>query len=190
MKVTQYIALLLFVSLTLCACSMNSDWRTASRESAGIAPDPSSDTEAVVHVYGADAFGWRGWFAIHTWIATKRSAEPEYTIYDAVGWRSYRGQPVVAAYNDLPDRYWYGSRPTLIKEHRGKDVDKLIDKIEQAVKDYPWKNEYHAFPGPNSNTFVAWIGKRVPSLGLELPFSAIGSGYANQDKTNFESKTE
>jgi hypothetical protein len=35
------------------------------------------------------------------------------------------------------------------------------------------------FPGPNSNTFVAWIGLQVPQLGLELPFSAIGSGFAD-----------
>jgi len=42
---------------------------------------------------------------------------------------------------------------------------------------YPWKTTYKAFPGPNSNTFTAWIAKQVPELELDLPFSAIGSGY-------------
>jgi hypothetical protein len=175
---TSFIPLLL-MAVTLSSCSMKQDWRTASRDSAGIAPDPASVNEAIIHIYGADAWGWRGWFAIHTWVATKRSDESEYTVFDAVGWRNYRGQAVVASQKDIPDRYWYGSKPILIKEHRGKGVDKLIDKIEQAVADYPWKDEYQAFPGPNSNTFVAWIGKRVPELELELPFSAIGSGYVN-----------
>ena len=36
-----------------------------------------------------------------------------------------------------------------------------------------------AFPGPNSNTFTAWIAKKVPELELDLPFTAIGSGYGN-----------
>ncbi|WP_232465235.1 DUF3750 domain-containing protein [Oleiphilus messinensis] len=30
-----------------------------------------------------------------------------------------------------------------------------------------------------SNTFPAWIAQQVPELELELPFSAIGSGWAN-----------
>ena len=54
---------------------------------------------------------------------------------------------------------------------------KLIDEVENAAKIYPWKTSYKAFPGPNSNTFTAWIAKNVPELELELPFSAIGSGY-------------
>lgn len=50
--------------------------------------------------------------------------------------------------------------------------------VNRAAKDYPWPDTYKAFPGPNSNTFTAWIGKRVPELGLELPFTAIESGNA------------
>jgi hypothetical protein len=56
-------------------------------------------------------------------------------------------------------------------------VDALIDAVDRAAREYPLPREYRAFPGPNSNTFVAWIGHRVPQLGLDLPFSAIGSGY-------------
>jgi hypothetical protein len=64
-----------------------------------------------------------------------------------------------------------------LKEHRGPGVDRLIDEIDRAAREYPWKNTYKAFPGPNSNTFVAWIARQVPELELELPFSAIGSGF-------------
>jgi hypothetical protein len=53
-------------------CSrLSGDWATASRQSAGIAPDPALTREAVVQVYGARAFRWRGAFAVHTWIAVK-----------------------------------------------------------------------------------------------------------------------
>jgi len=160
-------------------CSSGKDWRTASRESAGIAPDPVATEEAVLLVYGANAWGWRGWFAIHTWIAAKRTGEEAYTVYDVVGWRGYRGQSVMRIGRDLPDRYWYGEKPKVIQEHRGEGVDALIDAVDKAAREYPWKREYKAFPGPNSNTFIAWIGKQVPELGLRLPLRAIGSGFVN-----------
>ncbi|NIR49118.1 DUF3750 domain-containing protein, partial [candidate division KSB1 bacterium] len=102
-----------------------------------------------------------------------------YVVYDVVGWRQHHGRPVLRMTRDHPDRYWYGEPPKLLKEHRGAEVDGLIDAVEQAVKSYPWKNEYRAFPGPNSNTFTAWVAKEVPQLELDLPFAAIGSGYAN-----------
>jgi len=179
-NVIKYLKLLpvLFIAgILLTACS-DKDWRTASRESAGIAPDPATTHEAVLQVYGARAWGWRGWFAIHTWIAAKRTGEDYYTVYDVVGWRSHHNKPVMLVRQDIPDRLWYGEMPKIIKEYRGKGVDDLIDSVEQAAQDYPWKTDYKVFPGPNSNTFTAWVAKQVPELDLKLPFTAIGSGYA------------
>lgn len=169
---------MLLISVLLTNCS-GQDWRTASRESSGIAPDPALTKEAVVQVYGAKAWGWRGWFAIHTWIAAKRSNEAAYTVYDVVGWRGRHGEPVLRISRDLPDRFWFGEKPQILKTHTGPDVDKMIDEIDRAARAYPWKTTYTVFPGPNSNTFTAWIAKQVPELGLELPFTAIGSGYVN-----------
>ena len=156
------------------------DWRTASREPAGLAPDPAQTREAVLQVYGASTWGWRGWFAIHTWFAAKPTDETSYTVYEVVGWRQRQGLPVVRIEQDLPDRYWYGERPRLLKEFRGAGVDELITAVDRAARTYPWPDTYTAFPGPNSNTFTAWIARQVPSLALELPFSAIGSGYVSQ----------
>ena len=50
-----------------------------------------------------------------------------------------------------------------------------------AAERYPWANEYTLVPGPNSNTFPAWIGLQVPELELNMPFRAIGSGYADTE---------
>lgn len=163
--------------LLVAGCSPGKDWRTASREPAGIAPDPLLTEEPVLQVYGADAWGWRGWFAIHTWIAAKRTGETSYRVYDVVGWRGRNGQPVMRVARDVPDRYWFGERPVLLKEHRGPGVDTLIDAVDRAARDYPWKTTYRVFPGPNSNSFTGWIARQVPELALDLPLSAIGSGY-------------
>ena len=179
MSQLQRLLFFLLLFAMVAGCSSDKDWRFANRNSAGIAPDPATTREAVLHVYGADAWGWRGWFAIHTWIAAKRTGDSAYTIYDVVGWRSRQGQPVVRIFEDIPDRYWYGAEPRVLQQHRGDGVDRLIDAVDKAARTYPWKSTYKIFPGPNSNTFTAWIAKQVPELDLDLPLSAIGSGYVN-----------
>lgn len=173
----KMVFVLILATLLLAGCFSGKDWRTASRESAGIAPDPLKTSEAVLQVYGASTWGWRGWFAVHTWIAAKHTGETAYTVYEVIGWRLNRGLPVVRIEKDLPDRYWYGERPRLLKEHRGAGVDNLITAVDKAAHAYPWPNIYKVFPGPNSNTFTAWVAQQVPALELQLPFSAIGSGY-------------
>jgi uncharacterized protein DUF3750 len=41
----------------------------------------------------------------------------------------------------------------------------------------PSTNEYQLWPGPNSNTFMAYIGRKVPELQMDLPATAIGKDY-------------
>jgi len=169
----------IFVVLLLNACT-NTNWRTASREPAGLASAPSADSRAIIEFYAADAFSWRGWFAVHPWIAIKEENATEYSVYEVIGWQVKRGKSAIRHYQTpTPDRYWYGSKPELLLSIKGDKASKLIPKIQAAIALYPWVNEYSVFPGPNSNTFVAWIGLQVPELELTLPFSAIGSGYAN-----------
>jgi len=152
-------------------------WRTASRVSAGIAPDPAATPEAVIQVYGARAFSWRGYFGIHTWIAVKSTNASTYTIYEVLGWRQRSQLPVLAIYDQIPDRYWYGNTPVLLADKRGKDVDALIKRIDQAALEYPYSKRYTMWPGPNSNTFTAWISRAIPELELSLPSTAIGKDY-------------
>ena len=175
MKHFTIICLLLFVN----ACS-NNDWRTASREPAGIAATPNEESRAVIEFYAADAFSWRGWFAVHPWIAIKEEQASEYSVYEVTGWQVKRGLPAVRHYQTkTPDRYWFGSKPELLLSIKGEKAAELIPKIKAAIAEYPWMDEYSIFPGPNSNTFVAWVGLQVPELELQLPFNAIGSGYAD-----------
>lgn len=168
--------LITICSLFLLGCS-NNDWRSTTRASAGIAPDPKTTPEAVLQVYGADVYGWRGIFAIHTWISVKPANADRYTVYEVVGWRTRRGLPALSIRQDLPDRHWFGAEPELLLDHRGEKAERLITEVDSAARRYPWAMEYTLFPGPNSNTFPAWIAREVPELELDLPFSAIGKGY-------------
>jgi hypothetical protein len=165
----------------LSACAKN-DWRTASRAPAGIASAPDEESRAIVEFYAADAFSWRGWFAVHPWVAIKPEYAQEYEVYEVTGWQVKRGLPAIRQYQTTtPDRYWFGSAPKLLLSIKGKKATELIPKIKIAIASYPWVDEYSIFPGPNSNTFIAWIGLQVPELELMLPYNAIGSGYADQD---------
>ncbi|WP_244095803.1 DUF3750 domain-containing protein [Rhodoferax ferrireducens] len=129
---------------------------------------------AIVQVYAAPTYGWRGYFAVHPWIIYKRRGETAYTRYDVVGWRAPQVLPRNYA---LPDGLWYGAPPELLVDHRGKDAESMIDDIEAAMLSYPYAGRYRSYPGPNSNTFLAHIGRQVPALKLDLPANAIGKDY-------------
>ena len=154
-----------------------SDWRTASREPAGLAPDPATTPEAVVQVYSARAVSWRGWFGVHTWIAVKPSNAHEFTVHEVMGWRLQRTGTALVARNRPADGYWFGNRPELLGDIRGPGVDAIIQRIEAAAKEYPYPARYHVWPGPNSNTFTAFVLRKVPELRVDLPPTAIGKDY-------------
>jgi hypothetical protein len=52
-----------------------------------------------------------------------------------------------------------------------------LPQVLAAVASYPYPESYTTWPGPNSNTFVAHVGREVPELGLVLPVTAIGKDY-------------
>jgi hypothetical protein len=153
------------------------DWRTASRVPVGLAPDPATTHEAVVQVYAARALSWRGYFAVHPWVAVKRTGAHAFTVYEVNGWRLGRAGTSVLASNRPPDGRWFGNRPELLADRRGAGVDELIDRIEAAVGSYPWKATYRVWPGPNSNTFAAHVLRAAPELRVDLPPTAIGKDY-------------
>ncbi len=74
--------------------SFGNDWRTADRSSTGIAPDPSIAQEAIVQVYSARAFNWRGIFAVHNLIATKPNKASQFTIHEVMGCRVWSDEPL------------------------------------------------------------------------------------------------
>jgi len=153
------------------------DWRTASREPAGLAPDPATTPEAVVQIYAARTVGWRGYFGVHTWIAAKPSHADEFTVYEVIGYRLHNTGNVVVVRQRTPDGYWFGNRPELLRDVRGPGVDDIIHRIEAAAQRYPYATQYHVWPGPNSNTFTAFVTREVPELRVDLPPNAIGKDY-------------
>src|SRR5215475_15443528 len=173
--------LLLLLFLAGVGCSglerVTGRWWELRGDSSEQAPDPAATSEAVIQVYAARAVGWRGILAVHTWIAVKPSGAPTYTRYEVMGFGVGRGASAIRVNRTGPDNYWFGSRPDLLVDRRGSGVDELITEVEAAVKAYPYPSSYRTWPGPNSNTFTAYVARAVPELRLDLPPTAIGKDY-------------
>lgn len=153
------------------------NWRTANRESAKIAPLPNEYKDAVVQVYAARAYGWRGLFAVHTWIAIKDKDARKYKVYQVLGWRSFFGQLPLSIQEDIPDRMWFGQKPDILQDIRGVMAEKIINKIDHVARSYPWQRHYVLWPGPNSNTFTAYMARKIPELHFVMPPIAVGKDY-------------
>jgi uncharacterized protein DUF3750 len=184
MRMLQTLTLLLLAIVAIAAACWllvggagAQDWRTASREPVGLAPDPATTPEAVLQVYAARAWGWRGYFGVHTWIAVKPARAHSYTVYEVIGWRLRSSDTAVAIQQRAPDARWFGSVPDLLAERRGAAVEDLIARIDQAARAYPYPASYSVWPGPNSNTFTAYVTRAVPELEIHLPPTAIGKDY-------------
>ncbi len=171
------VALPLLVNACVSGRDAGIPWYQQRRDASGQAPDPATMQEAVIQVYAARAVGWRGVFAVHTWVVVKPTGAPRYTRYEVIGFGVANGAPAVTVDRTGPDNFWFGVRPEIILDRRGPGVDALIDKVHAAAASYPYPRSYVAWPGPNSNTFTAHIARAVPELGLELPSNAVGKDF-------------
>jgi hypothetical protein len=149
-------------------------WHEADWSSAGLLPPARARPAAAVYVFAARTGRWKGIFAHHSWIVIKERGAGSYTRFDKVGW----GRPVKIN-NWAPDARWYGHTPTLVAAIEGPAAERLIPRIKAAVARYPYnrRGAYAVWPGPNSNSFVAYVLASVPEAGIVLPPTAIGKDW-------------
>lgn len=157
--------------------SLRTNWWGADRSSSGLSPDPDATPEAIVQVFAARTVGWRGALGVHTWIALKPAAGSRYMRYEVMGWGVRRGRQALRVGSGVPDGRWFGAMPTLLAEVRGAEAERAIEAISRIARDYPYMGTYRIWPGPNSNTFTAYVARQVPELRLDLPPTAVGKDY-------------
>lgn len=150
-------------------------WRAADWSSSGLLPAAGAESQAAVYILAARTGGLKGAFAVHSWIVTKQAGATAYMRYDKVGW----GTPVRTNAYDADGR-WYSNPPQIVCEEKGARAETLIPAMEEAIASYPYANrgDYLAWPGPNSNSFVAHVVREVPALGSCLLPNATGRDYA------------
>jgi hypothetical protein len=183
-RTRRWLALLLalllsgpLLTLAFGSASLHGDWSRATHRPVGLAPDPATHRDAIVQVYAGRTFGWRGAFAVHTWVAAKAAGADRYTRYEVIGWYARGGgSGLTVSDSRAPDAEWYGAAPRLVADVRGAQAEAVLAKLPQAAAAYPYTT-YKAWPGPNSNTFVAYLGRALPELRLTKPALAVGKDY-------------
>lgn len=150
------------------------NWRSASWESSGLLPDAESQPGARVMIVAARTGRWKSIFAEHMSLVLKPRGATQWTRYDVVGWGNPVRRDAYAA-----DALWYGNRPYVVADISGEDAERLIPRIEQSIAAYPHRDRgtYSVWPGPNSNSFVAWVVRQTDGFAAELPPAAIGKDY-------------
>ena len=182
-RVVLFIVILFVLPLSwMVAAYYTDNWQGVNKSSyvpVGVAQYPDYNIgESVIQVYAARAARWRGAFGVHTWMAAKRANEQHFTRFEVIGYRVYWGGDAVRVRIGTSNSNWYGNPSMLLREIRGKEqVEYLIDRLHAAAVSYPHQRRYHVWPGPNSNTFTAYLARQVPELRLELPSNAIGKDY-------------
>jgi hypothetical protein len=149
-------------------------WRDADWSSTGILPAAGDFAPGRIVIFTGTAGAWKGVFSVHSWIVIKRANETRWTRFDVVGW----GDPV--RLNNWPiDGRWYRNVPVMLADISGLEAERLIPRIEKAVKayDYAHAGDYRMWPGPNSNSFIAAILRAVPEVGVMLPPNAVGRDF-------------
>jgi hypothetical protein len=149
-------------------------WRTANWASSGLLAEASSVPEARVLIIAARTGSWKSIFAEHMSIILKEAGASAWMRYDVVGWGNPVRRDAFAA-----DAFWYGNRPYIVQSVSGPEAETLIPLIEQSIARYPYSaaGSYAVWPGPNSNSFVAWVVRNTRGFTAELPPVAIGKDY-------------
>jgi len=145
------------------------DW-----SSVGMLPPASAEHEARLLVFAGRLGSWRGIFGVHSWVVYKPEGAATWTRYDVMNW----GRPV--HHNGwAPDGRWFGDVPRVLADVRGAEAAALIPKVAATIAGYAYNNsgDYRAWPGPNSNTFIATLLRAVPELGITLPSNAVGKDF-------------
>ena len=153
--------------------AFTANWWAADRSSARLLPPATPDLPASVRVFSARTVSWRGIFAVHSWIVLKDAGCP-YERYDLTAW----GEPI-RVNGFVPDGRWFGQTPMEVFAADGARAEAMIPPMRDAIRTYRYQHlgDYAAWPGPNSNTFVATVMAAVPDIRANLPATAIGKDF-------------
>ena len=114
--------------------------------------------------------------AVHCWFVV---FEPGGTCHRWEVWQTKNagGTSIGHLHRDLkaPDAGVGGGPARIAAEWRGEAAAAISRTLEES-KNYPYCHRYRAWPGPNSNTFAAWVLHEA-GVEHELPWRALGRAF-------------
>ncbi len=134
---------------------------------------------------------WFARFAEHSWVDIKR---PD-------GWTRVECPRVLSNFlSDRPDGakqdvtlisqavndirgevgfadFRWNNKIHVVASFSGHEAKRIGERIMEVADYYPFTEDYRAWPGPNSNTFVEWLSHQVDGFAFALYPNAIGKDY-------------
>ena len=116
-----------------------------------------------------------GLFASHYWFVVFDGAKAQR--WEVWQTKNAGGRAVGHVHCDLkpPDAGVGGGPMRMEAEWTGEEAS-CITKVLKEMEAYPFCERYHYWPGPNSNTYAAWV-LREAGIDHPLPRRAMGGKY-------------
>ncbi len=135
---------------------------------------------------------WYAAFAHHSWFDLRAAGEEDWQRIEVIGSAGVNDR-VLSAADAAEDERW-GMPVRVLARWRGVEAARAIPALREAARQarqdpdwtppedetvsyHSWKREYEAWPGPNSNSFVAELLAAVPGLAAELDHNAVGKDW-------------
>jgi hypothetical protein len=117
-----------------------------------------------------------GAFAVHYWFVTVDATGTRHR-WEVWQTKNAGGRSIGHVHCDLkaPEDGVGGGPSRLAAEWRGAEAA-AIGKVLERAAGYPHCQRYRFWPGPNSNTFAAWV-LREAGIGQRLIWKAFGKGF-------------
>jgi hypothetical protein len=146
-----------------------------------------------------DTMPWYTWLAEHMWIDVRRGDDGDWWRLEVTG--SSSGVEVREVDDEAvrAGERW-GNAVFVLASLEGAEAEAAVERLLVLAREHPdhgrWESvmtepktwemlfqepsgePYEAWPGPNSNTFVADLVAGVPELEVELHHNAVGKDYA------------
>ncbi len=120
-----------------------------------------------------------GALAVHYWFVTKEVGHRD-------RWEIWHrsddgGESVGHLHRNLmhPDAHVGGSPMRLERHWAGDSARRIANTLQLSWETYPYRDRYRVFPGPNSNTYVAWV-LRNAGIAHRLSLRGIGQGFIDR----------
>jgi hypothetical protein len=116
-----------------------------------------------------------GLFAVHYWfVVLEHGGAQRWEVWQT---KNAGGRSIGHVHCDLkgPDEGVGGGPACTATQWEGEAADSIA-RILRSSESYPYCNLYRYWPGPNSNTFAAWVLRQA---GIDFPLArkAIGCKY-------------
>jgi hypothetical protein len=116
--------------------------------------------------------------ARHPWISLREKQSDRWERWEVMCCPEGRALGSVRRSNvdPLSDHGAGGGDVRIHASFSGPRAERMISCLRHAAPRYPYRHQYRAWPGPNSNTFVDYMAREC-GISVDLPAGSIGKDY-------------